>query len=203
MLSQQFRNWVRVLLRPVRALFGQDLADPPKPADNIREWFFEPANNLTHNVALATGGPPASAPGGEERHELVVAMTALLGVTSRETLEWIVTRMLVSRDPAMHSLARALRAMWNPDKKDRALDRDLQLACLFHIEVLNLRAGGMEEDNIRDRAADIVLDRLKGMSPDKTRQVRTRLMEIYRDNEVRVQVIWLDMEAFGFTASAT
>lgn len=131
---------------------------------------------------------------------MVVAMAALLGLTNRESLDWIVTRMSASSDPLMHSLARGLKAMWNPDKsRASALDRDLQLACVLHVEIVTLRAAGMEEDKIRDRAADIVLEGLKGLSPEKGPHVRTRLMEIYRDNEERVQEIWLELEASGIT----
>jgi hypothetical protein len=199
-MSPQLRNRLARILRHIRGYFGHELSNQPESEDDVHEWFFEPANDLTHKVKLASSGPPDKAAQGEQRHEIVVGMTALLGITSRDALDWIVTRMLASSDPAMHSLARGLKAMWDPDKKGRGgtLDRDLQLACLVHVEILTLRASGIDEDSVLDRAVDTVLHRPKGVSPEKSLHARTRLTEIYRDNEARVQEIWLEMEAFGF-----
>jgi hypothetical protein len=201
-MSRQFRSGVAVLLRYLRGHFGRQSLDQPNSEDDVQEWLFEPVTALKSlSRAQLANGPVQNGVVQGKRHELIVAMTALLGITSRETLDWIVTKMLASSDPAMHSLARGLKAMWDPDKKGRrgALDRDLQLACLVHVEILALRSSGMEDGNIRDRAADMVLGRLKGLNPEKGPHVRNRLTEIYRANEARVQEIWLEMEAFGFT----
>jgi hypothetical protein len=205
-MSRPLRRRLAALGRHLRGIFGRDLSNQPTSQDDAQEWFFEPVKDIdAQRGKLANGQALARAAHGDERHELLVGMAALLGIKNRETLNWIVTRMLASSDPPMHSLARGLKAMWDPDKQGRsgALDRDLQLACLLHIEILTMRASGLEEDTMRDRAADIVLGRLKGLSPETAPHVRTRLMEIYRANEARVQEIWLEMQDFGFTHLVT
>lgn len=126
-MSRYIRNGLAVFLGHIRGFFRREWSDQPDPEDDIREWLFEPANDLTHNVKSAGGRPLAIAAPGEKRHELIVAMTALLGVTSRETLDWIVTRMLASTDPAIHSLARGLKAMWIPAR--RAVVTALTVTC--------------------------------------------------------------------------
>ena len=209
-MPRHLRNGLAVLLRHIRWSFGRESSGETTSKDDGQEWSFEPVKNLYAPqldvpVKLANGQAQTKPAQRDKRRELVVAMAALLGVINRQTLDWIVTKMFASSDPPMHLLARGLKAMWNPDKRGRAsaLDRDLQLACLVHVEVVTLRASGMEEDNIRDRAADIVLDGLEGLSPETGPQMRTRLMEIYRDNEARVQEIWLEMEATGLTHPST
>ena len=163
------------------------------------DWALASADAL--NVPLDTSAArrraETGAPLAERRAEMVIATAALLGIGTNETRDWIATRMLASPDPAMHALARGLRRMWQAEATGRRgpAERNLQIACLIHAELLALRAAGAAEHDIRGRAAEIVRDRLMAANPETRPALRKRLLEIYRENEPRVLAIWPEMEA--------
>ena len=195
---QQVRNHLASLLLYVQRRFGRELLDQPASGGYDQEWSFEPVTD--HKVALevkVANGRAHKTAQGEKRHEIIVA-SALLGISSRESRDWIVTRMLGSSDSTMHSLARGLKRMWDPNKGGRnGVPERYLIACLVHSEIHAVRARGAGEDDICGRAVDIVLDhRLKAATPVESLALRKRLLEIYQENEERVQEIWLEMEAF-------
>jgi hypothetical protein len=161
------------------------------------DWALASADALKVPLDVRHTKGEATAPLAEKRHEIVVATAALLGIGTRETRDWVAGKMLASPDPAMHSLARGLRRMWQAEETGRrgAAERNLQIACLIHAEVLTLRATGAAEHDIRGRAAEIVRDRLMAANPETRPALRKRLLEIYRENEPRVLEIWPEMEA--------
>ena len=173
--------------------------DGPAVDAEDEDWALASADALKVplDVRHARERGEAAPPLAEQRHEIVVATAALLGVGTPETRDWIAARMLASPDPAMHSLARGLRRMWEAAETGRrgAAERNLQIACLIHAEILMLRATGAAEHDIRGRAAETVRDRLMAANPETRPALRKRLLEIYRENEPRVLEIWPEMEA--------
>jgi hypothetical protein len=196
-MPEGLRNHLASLMQSLRTRFGHVEGQDEGPEEE--GWSLTAADEL--KVPLDARGANAQAPLAGRRHEIVIATAALLGVSTRETRDWIVARMRLSRDPAMHSLARALNRMWDSEQAGRrgAAERNLQIACLIHAEVLTLRATGAGEHDIRGRAADIVRERLMAANPDKSPALRRRLVEIYRENEPRVLEIWPEMEALLLT----
>jgi hypothetical protein len=195
----KFTRYLASLL-PFRARrFGAKWLEGPEVDAADDDWALASADAL--NVPLDTRAArrhaEASAPLAEKRAEMVIATAALLGIGTAETREWVAARMLVSPDPAMHALARGLRRMWQADAAGRrgAAERNLQIACLIHAEILGLRAAGATGHDIRGRAAEIVRDRLLAANPETRPALRKRLLEIYRENEPRVLEIWPEMEA--------
>ena len=178
---------------------GREWLEGPEVEAQDDDWALASADALKipFEIVHAKHREKAGAPLAEKRAEIVVATAALLGIGTRETRDWIAARMLASHDPAMHALARGLKRMWQAAETGRrgAAERNLQIACLIHAELLTLRAAGAAEHDVRGRAADIVRDRLTAANPDKSPVLRKRLLEIYRENEPRVLEIWPEMEA--------
>jgi hypothetical protein len=198
-MPANLRKHLASLLPFLAGRLGARWLEGPEVDAGDEDWALTSAEAL--NVPLdprhARGRAEASAPLAEQRAEMVVATAALLGICTPETRDWIAMRMLASPDPAMHSLARGLKRMWQAAETGRrgAAERNLQIACLIHAELLTLRDSGASGHDIRGRAAEIVRDRLLAANPETRPALRKRLLEIYRENEPRVLEIWPEMEA--------
>lgn len=124
---------------------------------------------------------------------------------SRDTLTWVREKVQNSTDPAMRDVVPVLQAMVERGRRGapRADERNLQIACLLHAEILEMRSAGVREYDIRGRAAHIVRASLESANPGKRVPTQKRLLEVYRANEASVQRIWPEIEAFLLNQTST